>query len=72
MLNLHFLIILLFTTYIGKVLVLIFLTRQWGEATFHYMKAIIESEKACDYQMSYITGYILYDKMMSEVLLSDS
>ena len=50
------------------ILVSIFSTRQWGEATFHYLKAIIESDISCDYHMSYITGYIVYDKMMPEVL----
>ncbi|CAB4043844.1 D-aspartate oxidase isoform X3, partial [Paramuricea clavata] len=40
--------------------------RQWGEATFHYLRSIIESEEACDYQMSYITGYVFYDQMMPE------
>ena len=42
--------------------------RQWGEATFHYIKSIIESDKMCAYQMTYITGYIVYDQLMPKVL----
>ncbi|XP_028402940.1 D-aspartate oxidase-like [Dendronephthya gigantea] len=40
--------------------------RQWGEGTLHYLKSIIESDIECNFEMSYITGYFLYDHIMPE------
>ena len=44
---------------------LIFYTsRKWGKITFDHLKKILETEKAAQLQMHYISGYTLSDRKM--------
>ena len=44
--------------------------RQWGKATFNYLRSLVDTEDAYKYQVHYITAYDLWDRPLEKSPLS--